>query len=148
MKPETAPVSDGEWLLRRVWHERYRTNQNPIISPNAFEPRLRGEDRDTDGISLYRLDCQADPTDVLATVTADRRHLYAVVRVQVSTIKALGMSVCPAPDDHVKGHVVIPELNADDYAANKARFTPIKLSLATEASRDENVLVRPSQETS
>jgi hypothetical protein len=144
MKPETDPITDDEWLLRRVRVEKFRTDKAPIISPNAFEPRVKGRDPDTDGISLHRLACLADPSDVLAAVAPERLHEYGIVRIPVSLLRSLGLSVESAPDDQAKGHVVIPELNADDYAADKARFTPIKERLATEASREENILRSPS----
>lgn len=145
MKDEGDPITDDEWLLRRVWNKRFRTDKTPIVSPNAFEPRLTGRDRDADGISLYRAECLDDPTDILATLDPARRPETAVVRVRVSSIRSWGFSVRSKPVPEIKGHVTIPELNAGDYEADKGRFTPIKERLATEASRDENVLQHPSQ---
>lgn len=140
MKSEDEPITDDEWLLRRVWHERFV----PVLSPNAFEPRLKGRDRDTDGISLHRQACLPDPSAVLVTVAPEKRHLHGIVRIPMSLLRSLGLSVVSKPEEQIKGHVVIPELNADDYESDKARFTPIKLRLATEASKDENILRRPS----
>src|SRR5689334_1348658 len=74
MKSEGDPITDDEWLLRRVRIEKFRTDRVPIISPNAFEPRVRGCDVDMDGISLYRAACIADPSEVLATVAPERQH--------------------------------------------------------------------------
>lgn len=54
MKSEDDPITDDEWLLRRVRVEKFRTNKLPVVSPNAFEPRIRGRDPDGDGISLHR----------------------------------------------------------------------------------------------
>jgi hypothetical protein len=143
MKEETDPITDDEWVLRRVRVERFRTDQAPALSPNAFEPRVKGRDPDTDGISLYRAACLSDPSDVLATVDPDRRHEYGIVRIQVCTLRSLGLSVHTARDERVKGHVVIPELNAPDYAVHKARFTPLKEALAAEAGKEENIVKRP-----
>jgi hypothetical protein len=143
MKAETDPITDDEWLLRRVHFEKFKTDEVPIITPSAFDPRIKGRDPDTDGISLFREACLADPVEVLATIPSDNRHLQGIVRVAVSFIKSLGLSVESKPDERVKGHVVIPELNAAAYKANKARFTPIKLSLATEASKEENIVRWP-----
>jgi hypothetical protein len=143
MKSEAAPITDDEWLLRRVRYDRFRTDKVPVISPNAFEPRIKGRDPDTDGISLYRSACLADLTEVLNTIDPERRHEYAIVRVQVSLLWSHGFSVQSKPVEVVRGHVVIPELNASDYENDKARFTPIKLHLATEASKDDNILKRP-----
>src|SRR5262249_6731677 len=126
---------------------RFRTAQAPIISPNAFEPRIGGRAPDTDGISLARAACLADPTELLATVSPERWHEFAIVRIPVALLSSLGLSVERKPDPQVKGHVVIPELNASDYAADKARFTPKKVGLAVEASKDQNIVKRPEPPT-
>jgi hypothetical protein len=144
MKPETDPITDDEGLLRRVRVERFRTDKAPIISPNAFEPRVKGRDVDRDGISLYREACLSAPTDILATVAEDKRHEYGIVRVPVSVLKALNLSVRICQDHRVPGHVVIPELNAAAYDADKAHFTPIKERLAAVASEEANIVHRPS----
>jgi hypothetical protein len=144
MKPETDPITDDEWLLRRVRVERFRNDKTPIISPNAFEPRVKGRDIDHDGISLYREACLSSATDILATVSAERVHEYGIVRIPVSLLLSLRLSVQSRPDARILGHVVIPELNAATYEANKASFTPIKERLAVVASEEGNIMHRPS----
>ncbi len=143
MKAETDPITDDEWLLRRVRVEQFRTDKLPIISPNAFEPRIKGRDLDTDGISLYRAACLADPSEALATVAADHRHENGIVRIPVSWLRSLGLTVKSKSDSRIKGHVVIPELNAADYKSDKARFTFIKEQLAIAASQAENIVRQP-----
>ena len=144
MKSEDEPVTDDEWLLRRVWRDRFRTDSNPIIKPRAFEPRFdkNARDIDTDGISLYRLACVNDPTDILSLVAEDKRGSIGIVRVSVAFLKSLGLTVLCRPRPEIPGHVVLPELNAEDYKANKGKFTPILKDLADEASKDANI-VRP-----
>lgn len=145
MKSEAEPITDDEWLFRRVRKEQFRTDKVPLISPNAFEPRIKGRDPDTDGISLYRAECLADPDEALATIAAGQRHEYGIVRISVSFIlKALGLSVTSKPDQRAKGHVVIPELNSTDYQIDKARFIPIKEKLAVEASKAGNIVKQPA----
>lgn len=144
MKAETDPITDDEWLLRRVRVEKFRTDKVPVISPNAFEPRIKGRDPDTDGISLYRAACLADPSEVLVTIFPERRHEYGIVRISVSLLRSLQLSVESKPDERIKGHVVIPELNSADYESDKSRFTPIKERLATMASEDENLVMQPT----
>ena len=146
MKPESDPIADDEWLLRRVRMEQFRSDKLPVISPNAFEPRVAGREPDIDGISLYRQACLDSTEDVLATVRPERRHEYGIVRISVSFLKSIDLHVRSDPSDLVKGHVVIPELNAVDYSANKARFAGIKLAIATEASKDENVVRQPTDD--
>jgi hypothetical protein len=144
MKPETDPITDDEWLLRRVRVERFRTDKTPIISPNAFEPRVKGRDIDHDGISLYRESCLSAPADILATVAEDKRHEYGIVRIPVSLLRTLNLTVESHQDSRVLGHVVIPELNATAYAADRAPFTPTLLRLAEAASEDANIVRRPA----
>jgi hypothetical protein len=144
MKPESDPITDDEWLLRRVRREQFRTDKLPIISPNAFEPRIVGREPDVDGISMYREACLASVDDVLATVPPERRHEYGIVRISVSFMKMKSLSVRSDPTDLIKGHVAIPELNSLDYATDKASFAATKLALATEASKDENLVRQPT----
>jgi hypothetical protein len=136
MKSEDAPITDDEWLLRRVWKDRFRTQKVPIVSIGAFEPRCKGADIDTDGISLYREACLKRPDDILALVAEDKRNNNAVVRVSVAFVKGLELTVEPKPVPHIKGHVVLPELNAIDYGADPTAFRPDMLALAEEASKD------------
>src|SRR5438128_9334519 len=143
MKCEDEAVTDDEWLLRRVWRERFRTDSIPIISPGAFEPRCKGRDIDADGISLYRNACLSDPAEILAEVAEEKRPSTAIVRVSVAFLKSVGLSVHCRPRPAIPGHVVIPELNADDYRASKGKFTPILKELADEASKDDNIVRRP-----
>lgn len=143
MKPENDPITDDEWLLRRVWRDRFRTEKIPIISPGAFEPRFKGHHIDSDGISLYREACLDDPADTLAEVAGDKRNSTGIVRLSVLFLKSLGLTAANRPRPGIKGHVVIPELNSDDYKAAKGRFTPILKALADEASKDENIVRRP-----
>lgn len=144
MKDETDPITDDEWFLRRVRVEKFRTDKVPIISPNAFEPRVKGRDPDADGISLYREECLAQAEEVLTGVSMDRWHEYGIVRIPASLLKSLNLTVRSVPDDRVKGHVVIPELNASDYESDKAKFTPIKERLAAVASENDNILRSPT----
>jgi hypothetical protein len=141
MKPETDPIDDDEWLLRRVRVERFRTDDVPMISPNAFEPRVRGRDRDDDGISLFREACLSEPVQVLSTIEVGKRSQYGIVKVQVRNLREMSLSVQSKPDLGIPGHVVIRELNADEYQQDRARMTPIKLRLAELAS--QNIVVWP-----
>jgi hypothetical protein len=144
MKAESDPVTDDEWLLRCVFFKRFRTDELPIISPNTFEPRdKKSRQPDTDGISLYRAACLADVSEILAPIAEDKRALTGIVRIPVALLQTLGLSVKIKPDV-VRGHVVIPELREELYFADKAKFTPIKLALAVEASKDENIVRWPT----
>jgi len=143
MKSEADPITDDEWLLRRVHKDRFRSEKVPIISPSAFEPRIKGRDPDDDGISLYREACLSSPEEILATVAEDKRHNFGIVRVPVKLLRELDLSIESRPDDRIPGHVVIPALNAGDYAASKSSYTPTLLDLARLASQDENIVLAP-----
>lgn len=143
MKAESDPITDDEWLLRRVRIERFRTDKTPITSPNAFEPRTTGRDVDHDGISLYRSACLSSAEEILNTIPEDKRHLYAIVRIPVSLLRELGLTVETRADDRINGHVVIPELNAQAYSENKGSFAALKYRIAEVASEEENIIRRP-----
>ena len=144
MKPEDDPITDDEWLLRRVRQELFPTPQYPVFSNEAFKPRYKGYDPDTDGISFFREACVDAPQDVLADVPAEKRAYNGIVRVSVAFLKSLGLTIQNKPEPPIKGHVVIPQLNAGDYKADKARFhADPALALAKEASKDENIVRHP-----
>jgi hypothetical protein len=144
MKNESDPIAEDEWLLRRVHKSRFRTEKLPIISPSSFEPRIEGRDPDVDGISLYREACLESPEQILTTVAENKRQDQGIVRIPVSALRRLQLGVLSAPEAPIPGHVLIPELNAGDFAASKSSFTPVLLDLATLASLDENVVMWPS----
>lgn len=144
-KSEDDPITDDEYVLRRVFWDKFKTEKNPCISPSAFEPRTEGRDPDTEGISLYRESCQNDPSDILAAMVPEKRLLNGVVRISVKRLKALGFSVLPNKDHTfgIAGHVVIPELKSKDYPSKKKSFGPNILELCREASAPNNILIRP-----
>jgi hypothetical protein len=143
MKHEFDPVTDDEWLLRRVHRQYFRNDPNLLISPSAFEPRVKGREPDVDGISLFRLACVPSHEAILAHIAEDKRKDYGVVRVSVRLVVDLGLTVVAKPIPQLPGHIVIAELNANAYRANKSQFIVMKLRLAEEASRPENILVYP-----
>jgi hypothetical protein len=143
MKPEDQLVTDDEWLLRRVWKKSFPKAGNVLFSVESFKPRCKGNDPDTDGISLYREACQAAPVDILAEISEQKRADNGIVRVSVAFIKSLGLTVENKPEPPIKGHVVIPELNAEAYTTEKARIAPILVKLSTQASNPDHIVRRP-----
>jgi hypothetical protein len=127
MTPETEPVGPDEWLLRLVWETKYRDG---VVASAAFEP-LPG---DTDGLSLFREACLADPLDVLRVIAEEKRPNYALVRVSVQALTDLGLTVRPAPIPEVPGHVVVPELTITAHKTDKSRYLPARARLAELAS--------------
>lgn len=143
MKSEDEPITADEWLLRRVWKSSFPTPTCPNFSNETFKPRYKGNDIDSDGISLYREACLTAAGDILSEVSEQKRADNGIVRVSVAFIQSLGLTVLSKPEPPIKGHVVIPELNADAYEKDKKRLMPLILKLATEASRDDNIVLRP-----
>lgn len=83
MKVELDPIMDDEWLLRRVYVDFFRTAKVPLISPNAFEPRIKGREPDETGISPFRSACLMNVRQALEALAEERRHLSGVVQLQV-----------------------------------------------------------------
>ncbi len=143
MKNESDPITDDEWLLRRVHTMWFKNERVPIISLRAFEPRIDGRDPDINGISLYREECLNSAEEILSIVAEDKRPDQGIVRLPVRAFLELQLGVQSKPDARIKGHVLIPGLNANDYAAAKGIFTSVLLSLATMASQDQNIVLWP-----
>ena len=144
LKDETEPITDDEWLYRRVHATRFRTARTPFVSPGAFEPIIKGNYPDIDGISLFRADCLSSAEDVLASISdPKKRKANGVVKLQVSELKSLGLSVEFTPDDTIRGHVSIPELSADAFVEERARCKELMNKLAEMASPEERIVVEP-----
>ena len=148
MKTESEPVSDDEWLLRRIRFEQFRPSKSPLVSPKAFRPRTEGREPDRDGISLYRLSCVSDFPEILTFIDPDKRLEYGIVQIPVLLIYSLGMTVSIRPDARISGHVIIPELNDSTLKSELFRLTPIMARLAAIASDPANILLRPSPRVS
>lgn len=151
-KRESDPISEDELLVRRVWFERFKSDRVPIVSPSAFEPRIKGNSQDVDGISLYRLDCLESVLDALRTISDEiKRQKTGVVAIhvlEVRSIHSMKLSVAESYEDaskpdRIAGHVVIPELNSREYAAKKEDMKQAMLELATLASEKDRILVDP-----
>lgn len=149
MKREEDPIADDEWLLRRVHRDKYRPDLVPTVRPSAFEPRgPKTRDPDHDGISFYRKSCLASPEEILRIVAADKRDAMAIVQIQVQQLTQLRLrdqqlSVESRPDARIKGHVVIPQLNAAVLSRDRASLTPVMLALAELASQPDNIVRVP-----
>ena len=142
MKDEQEPITDDEWLIRLVYHDRFQDSP-PEIAASSFEPRVKGRTPDTDGISLFRSACLAEPADVLQVIADDKRAAYGIVLLPVARIRELGLTIQSRQISTIPGHVVVPELNAEDYSANKSKFAALKQKLAELAS--ENIVRRPGK---
>ncbi len=116
LKKESEPITSDEWLYRRVHADRFRTDKTPFVSPGAFEPRVKGRNADTDGISLFRAACLESAHEITALVAdLEKRRKIGVVKVLVAEVETLGITVLPTKFEGISGHVSLPELSADAY---------------------------------
>ena len=145
-KFETEPISDDEWLFRRVHTSRFRTNKTPYVSPGAFEPRVKGNDPDDDGISLFRSDCLETAEEILAQIhDAEKRNANGIVKLLVSEVKAIGLTVIATPREGIRGHVSIPEMSSQAFSHKDSRLRCEEwmYRLAEFASPEDRIVVPP-----
>jgi hypothetical protein len=140
-KDESCPIEDDEWLYRRIFIDHVEPQP---VSHRAFEPRVSGRDPDTTGISLYRADCLTDPSSLLEQIPEDKRHLRGIVRIKVSDVRRLGLTIVPEKDQ-TPGHVVIPELNSIVHAHDKNELIGKMSDLARFASVPGGIVIRPKR---
>jgi hypothetical protein len=145
-KVETEPITDDEWLYRRIHKDRFRNNRTPFVSPSAFEPRTKGNAMDHDGISFYRADCLNHPADILAMITdPEKRPANGIVKVSVAEVKEMGLTVTSTPQADIRGHVSILELSAANYLDEcfRAKCKIWMHKLAELTSPEDRIVVKP-----
>jgi hypothetical protein len=147
MKDQGDPVSDNEWILRRVHRDNFITLDPPRISPYAFKPQVTGRFPDTTGISFYRQDCVVDHNDILAKTDEAKREKYGVVRLPVRLLKSLCLDV--ERDDDIAapivlGHVIVPGINSIEYDQDKDAVLPKMKALADYVNEHQEFLRLPS----
>ena len=148
MKSESEPITDDDWLIRRVHKMYWLAESFPFIIPEAFRPREKGDAPDLTGISVHRLSCLQCLEESLAKVPADKLGAAGLVRFQVSELTALGWSVVTEADNDdpiIPGHCVIPELSVQSYEANKQLRKLGMATLAELASRPNCLVLVPPQ---
>lgn len=125
-------MTPDESVVRLVWGQFLRPGSSLAVLPVAFKPRAN----ETDGISVFRAACLAEPADALAAMLPDKRHRYAIAVIPVAELTALGRSVVPAKVDAAPGHAVVPELNITAVDADGTRWKTILIELARLAARN------------
>lgn len=104
MKDELAPLTDNEYVYRRVLAKDVNEDLPYPVSTAAFHPSCK----DTDGISVYRADFTT-PSEIDSA--GPRSGEYYVVRLRVADIRRKGkMDVVPQPMPPLRGHAVIPQI--------------------------------------
>jgi hypothetical protein len=127
--PDSFPVQPDEYVFRRI-PLVYFNPHNPIpIKLEAFRPT----DRDSTGISVFR-ERFVTTEQIMAGIDPAKRQGIILVRLPVSEIVNLGLTVVPDPD--LPGHSLIPKLNSADYTARKIHWKEIQYRLAVIASEE------------
>jgi hypothetical protein len=136
MDQEASPVSDEEFILRRI-HKNHVDPGPPIaISPAAFRPTPE----DTAGLSVYR-EKHVSPADIDAS--GRKPGEYYVGRLSVRQLRNSGLSVIEDEQPQgPAGHALIPELSLSAYQQDKLNGRERQMRLAELAGRDI-VLVPP-----
>lgn len=130
MKLETEVISSDELVLRCIWGQYYIPALPLPVRDRAFAPRSD----ESNGISVFRLSCVYVAEDVLTVFAESKRDSYGIAILSVADLAALGLSVALSPIANVKGHAVIPELNADRCRVDKLWCDGIRKRLAVLAS--------------
>jgi hypothetical protein len=130
MDQVTLPVSDEEFVLRRI-HKNHVDPGPPLtVGLAAFRPTLE----DTAGLSVYRAE-YVSPADVDAG--GRKPGEYYVARLSVHQLRHLSLSVIE--DEQLEGpvgHALIPELRLSAYQQDKQKSRELQLRLAELAMRD------------
>jgi hypothetical protein len=103
----TDPISDSEYLLRRVppgevW-------QKPGPEPTSVNVELRAGES---GLSASRSGITT-PESLLAQIGASAEKGWLVIAAKVGDLRAFGLRVIPKPEDHDRGHVEIEPAEVD-----------------------------------
>jgi hypothetical protein len=129
---EHDPVGADEFVYRRI----HRTFFDSSVQVPIQFPAFRPNQNDTTGISLFRAGF-LQPADTLADIDPSKAGDYYVVRLAVSDLRRLGLTVVPEPlSGGPPGHAVIQELTWATYQGRKQYCKPILVELAKLASAD------------
>jgi hypothetical protein len=129
---ERQPVTEEEFVYRRIHRNFYQAGLLVPVQPEAFRPTRS----DTSGISVFRTSF-VQPEEILADIDSSKRLDYHVARLAVRDLLRLVLTVVPDPVlTGPAGHAIIPELSKLAYQADKQRLKEIQLQLAKLASAD------------
>jgi hypothetical protein len=146
MKDQGDPITDDEWILRRVHRENFMTIDPPLVNPYAFRPQITGRFPDTTGISFYRQTCVSNYADILAKTDAAKRIKYGILRLPIAFLKSINLCVernddCAEPI--VLGHVIMPGINSIEYVQDKDVVLPRMKTLADYVNEHREFLRLP-----
>ncbi len=138
MNSEDEPIAKEEYILRLIWKDFFIDGVPPKISERAFRPRPD----ETDGISVFRESCLSDPNEILNVIAEAKREKYAIVRLPVYELLAMGLSVRSSKIESLAGHAVVPELNIVALHSDMKQTQKLQNALAEIAKN--NVIQKPT----
>jgi len=138
MNAEDEPIAKDEFVLRLIWRDFFIDGVPPKISERAFRPRPD----ETNGISVFRESCLSDPSEVLNVIAETKREKYGIVRLPVSELLAMGLSVESSKIESLSGHAVVPELNIVALHIDAKQSQKLQNALAEIAKN--NVIRKPT----
>ncbi len=137
MKHEDSEVTDDEFLVRLVIDHKFRQIGTEYrLKEGVFNPT----NNDTDGLSFYRLSCLNSPFQSLDSKKPESHDLFGLVKVTVETIRSLGWDVVKSKEARCPGHVVVPQINSEDYGKNDN--SDFRAKLAKLKNEAESYLIR------
>lgn len=146
MKEQRDPITDDEWILRRVHLESFDSVDRPKINLYAFKPTVKGTYPDVTGISFYRQSCIEHVQDILVKTDEAKRRKYGVVRIPLTLLDSLGLVVVRDDDTEqpvVFGHVIMPAINSIVYSADKNSVLPKMKALADYVNEHQEFVLLP-----
>lgn len=112
---DDADLSDLH-VLRRIHKSHVRLQEPLEIDPVAFRPTRE----DHEGLSVS-YEGETTPEELAGSARQPAAN-YAVVRLRVRALEALGLSVRRDDADGAPpGHAFIPEINTSDYSDRKLK---------------------------
>ena len=149
MKFQDDPITDDEWVLRRVHRKEFVDLVTPEIQLYAFKPTVKGDFVDETGISFYRQACTSENHDVLVKVAKEKKCRYGVVALEVGFLRSIGLDLIRDDDlipPIVLGHVVMPRINSVDYSSSKDSVLAKMKQLSDYVNSQGSFLILPTAE--
>jgi hypothetical protein len=127
MSDDAYDVPSEEPILRKIPKAQgyFDPRKKPPIERGAFSPNAK----DIDGISCFLERLMS--IELLVEISAPRPPSeIVIVRLRAKDFYDLGLTLRRTfdPGDY-PGHVIVPELNREDYENQKQRFKPLVFAL-------------------
>jgi hypothetical protein len=131
-KDEHDPVTDDEFILRKIHKNNYKPGKDPPVVRVAFEPK----DEDHDGLSFYR---EHFANAERVSFSGRKRGEYYIARFSVSLLRGpdYQFTIDPAPIPDLReprGHCVIREMSIEQLLVDEGKSKSLQRRLSRIAS--------------